>query len=145
MAVDKFFTLTNSNASLSRKFQVLQSGYKPILEKSQTIDKTLDGNLDISMGGLYLRYEFLVRVRESETREGYGDVEDLKTFYFYNSPNGVPSNIITMTMNNGEEFDVCMIGSFSEQYLGVMIEGVNAWALVQCVFQCLSATPNVVS
>ena len=96
------------------------------------------------MGGLYLRYEFLVRVRESETREGYGDVEDLKTFYFYNSPNGVPSNVITMTMNNGEEFDVCMIGSFSEQYLGVMIEGVNAWALVQCVFQCLSATPNVV-
>ena len=67
MAVDKFFTLTNSNASLSEKFQVLQSGYKPILEKSQTIDKTLDGNLDISMGGLYLRYEFLVRVRESET------------------------------------------------------------------------------
>jgi len=139
MAVDKFFTLTNSNTSLSKKFQVLQSGYKPILEKSQTIDKTLDGNLDVSMGGLYQRYEFLVRVREEETRSNYGNIEDLKTFYSYNSPNEIPSNVITMITNTGEEVSVYMTGQFSEQFLGVMIEGENSWALVQCVFQCLSA------
>jgi hypothetical protein len=142
---EKYFVLSTSTGSLTKRFQILQSGYKNILEKTQTVDKTLDGNLDISMGGLYLRFEYLVRVREQEDRPDYGDIADLKTFFSLNNPNGTPSNVITMTTNFGEEYNVVMLGSYSEQYLGVMITGPYSWALVQCYFQSLSATPNVVS
>ena len=129
----------------SKRFQVLQSGYKPILEKSQTVEKTLDGGVDIAIGGLYRRDEYLVRVREEETRENYGDIEDLRTFFMYNNPNGTPSNVLTLLSHCELVYNVVMIGSFSEQYLGVMIEGQSAWALVQCVFQFLSITPLEVS
>jgi hypothetical protein len=145
MAVNEYFTLTNSTGSLSKHFQVLLSGYRPVLEKSQTVEKTLDGNIDVSMGGLYRRDEYLVRVRQQETRDGYGDLEDLRTFFSYNNPNGTPSNVLTLVTHNGEVFNVYMLGSFSEQLLGVMVEGVSAWYLVQCVFQFASVTPLEVS
>jgi hypothetical protein len=145
MTVRDYFSLTNSDNSLSKQFQVLLSGYKPNLEKSQTIDKTLDGNLDISMGGLYRRDEYLVRVRQNEPRNGYGDLEDLRTFFSLNNPNGTPSNVITLVSHCELVYNVVMIGSFSEQLLGVMVEGQSAWSLVQCVFQFLSATPLEIS
>jgi hypothetical protein len=145
MAVNDYFTLTDSSGSLSKHFQVLLSGYKPNLEKSQTIDKTLDGALDISMGGLYRRDEYLVRVRQEETRDGYGDLEDLRTFFSLNNPNGTPSNVITLVSHCELVYNVVMIGSFSEQLLGVMVEGQSAWSLVQCVFQFLSVTPLEIS
>lgn len=145
MAVTDYFSLTTSDGNLSKQFQVLLSGYKPNLEKSQTVDKTIDGGLDISMGGLYRRDEYLVRVRQEETREGYGDLEDLRTFFSLNNPNGTPSNVITLVSHSGDAYNVVMLGSFSEQLLGVMVEGQSAWSLVQCVFQFLSVTPLEIS
>ena len=142
MAVEKYFTLTNSNGSLSKKFQVVLSGHKITLDKSQTVDKTLDGGLDISLGGLYERYEYLVRVRHEEERSGYGTLADLKTFFSYNNPNGTPSNVLTLTTHIGQEYYVFMVGSFSEQLLGVMVEGVNAWSLVQCTFMINAAVSS---
>ena len=142
MAVDKYFTLTNSSVSLSKKFQVVLSGHKITLEKSQTIDKTLEGGLDVSMGGLYERYEYLVRVRHEEERAGYGTLADLKTFFSYNNPNGSPSNVLTLVTHIGQEYSVFMVGSFSEQLLGVMVEGVNAWSLVQCTFMINAAVSS---
>jgi hypothetical protein len=145
MAFNEYFTLTTSDIGLSKHFQVLLSGYKPNLEKSQTVDKTVDGNLDISMGGLYRRNEYLVRVRQNETREGYGDLEDLRTFFSLNNPNGTPSNVITLVTHTEQVYNVVMLGSFSEQLLGVMVEGVSAWSLVLCVFQFLSVVPLEIS
>ena len=145
MTVNEYFTLTTSDIGLSKHFQVLLSGYKPNLEKSQTVDRTVDGALDISVGGLYRRDEYLVRVRQDETREGYGDLEDLRTFFSLNNPNGTPSNVITLVTHTEQVYNVVMLGSFSEQLLGVMVEGPSAWSLVQCIFQFLSVTPLEVS
>ena len=112
MATNDYFTLTTSDGSFSRRFQVLLSGYRPILEKSQSIDKTLDGSLDIAVGGLYKRDEYLVRVRQEENRENFGNLEDLRTFFSFNNPNGTPSNVLTMVSHCEQVYNVVMLGSF---------------------------------
>lgn len=129
-----YFTLTNSDSSLSKKFRAVAPTYKPIREKTNTINKTLDSGLDVSMGGIYRRHEYLVRVREQEYDDDYGTLADLITFYEYINPNGSPSNVITMTTHLGEVWSVYMVGNFEEAAVGCMIEGTEAIYLIQCAF-----------
>ena len=137
MTTTSYFTLTNSNDSLEKRFKVIQSGYAPIAEKSQTIRKTLDGNLDVSVGAIYDRHEYVIKVTEAVADSDYGTLDDLETFYRYNNPNGVPSNIVTLTDHYGGIHDVVMSGTFSPQPLGVLLEGNEAYYVVQCVFNFL--------
>ena len=140
MTTEKYFVLTNSNNTLSKRFRVLFEGYVPIIEKSQTIDKTLDGGLDVSMGGLYETHEYLVRVRYEETDSNYGTMDELKTFFSYNNPNGTPSNVLILTTHFGVNYNVMMVGNFAEKLLGVMIDGIYSFYVIQCTFLFIGPT-----
>jgi len=140
MTTEKYFVLTNSNTTLSKRFRVLFEGYVPTIEKSQTIDKTLDGGLDVSMGGLYETHEYLVRVRYEETDSNYGTMDELKTFFSYNNPNGTPSNVLILTTHFGVNYNVMMVGNFAEKLLGVMIDGIYSFYVVQCTFLFIGPT-----
>jgi len=140
MTTEKYFILTNSNNTLSKRFRVLFEGYVPIIEKSQTIDKTLDGGLDVSMGGLYETHEYLVRVRYEETDSNYGTMDELKTFFSYNNPNGTPSNVLILTTHFGVNYNVMMVGNFAEKLLGVMIDGIYSFYVIQCTFLFIGPT-----
>jgi len=140
MTTEKYFVLTNSNNTLSKRFRVLFEGYVPIIEKSQTIDKTLDGGLDVSMGGLYETHEYLVRVRYEETDSNYGTMDELKTFFSYNNPNGTPSNVLILTTHLGVNYNVMMVGNFAEKLLGVMIDGIYSFYVIQCTFLFIGPT-----
>ena len=140
MTTNKYFVLTNSNTTLSKRFRVLFEGYNPTIEKSQTIDKTLDGGLDVSMGGLYETHEYLVRVRYEEIDNNYGTMEELKTFFSYNNPNGTPSNVLTLTTHFGDDYDVMMVGNFAEKVLGIMVDGIYSFYVIQCTFLFIGLT-----
>ena len=140
MTTEKYFILTNSNTTLSKRFRVLFEGYVPTIEKSQTIDKTLDGGLDVSMGGLYETHEYLVRVRYEETVSNYGTMDELKTFFSYNNPNGTPSNVLILTTHFGVNYNVMMVGNFAEKLLGVMIDGIYSFYVIQCTFLFIGPT-----
>jgi len=140
MTTEKYFILTNSNTTLSKRFRVLFEGYVPTIEKSQTIDKTLDGGLDVSMGGLYETHEYLVRVRYEETDSNYGTMDELKTFFSYNNPNGTPSNVLILTTHLGVNYNVMMVGNFAEKLLGVMIDGIYSFYVIQCTFLFIGPT-----
>jgi len=140
MTTEKYFVLTNSNTTLSKRFRVLFEGYVPTIEKSQTIDKTLDGGLDVSMGGLYETHEYLVRVRYEETDSNYGTMDELKTFFSYNNPNGTPSNVLILTTHLGVNYNVMMVGNFAEKLLGVMIDGIYSFYVIQCTFLFIGPT-----
>jgi len=140
MTTEKYFVLTNSNTTLSKRFRVLFEGYVPTIEKSQTIDKTLDGGLDVSMGGLYETHEYLVRVRYEETDSNYGTMDELKTFFSYNNPNGTPSNVLILTTHFGVNYNVMMVGNFAEKLLGVMIDGIYSFYVIQCTFLFIGPT-----
>jgi len=140
MTTEKYFVLTNSNTTLSKRFRVLFEGYVPTIEKSQTIDKTLDGGLDVSMGGLHETHEYLVRVRYEETDSNYGTMDELKTFFSYNNPNGTPSNVLILTTHFGVNYNVMMVGNFAEKLLGVMIDGIYSFYVIQCTFLFIGPT-----
>ena len=142
MAHYKYFTLTNSNNSFSKRFRVILTSYQAVIEKSQNINKTLDGNLDVSMGGLYKRHSYLIRVRQLEEEGDYGSLGDLETFFSYVNPNGTPSNILTLTDHYGIDYNVYYIGDFSQSIMGVAIEGTDAWFTVQAIFQFIGLTPE---
>jgi hypothetical protein len=135
-----YFILKNSDGTREKRFRVVQGGYSDIFEKVQQVNKTIDGNLDVSIGSIQQRYMFSVRVRHTEVQSiepgipEWGNLGDLKYFYMLNNPAGTPSNEITFTNHAGDQTTVIMAGDFNTQTQGVLLEGPNAWFLVNCVF-----------
>jgi hypothetical protein len=142
MTTYSYFILRTSDEGIEKRFRVVLSGYANVLEKAQNIGRTIDGQLDISVGSVQQKYMFMVRVRETETEESHGTTADLEMFYRLNNPNGTPSNLITFTNHLGQESIVVMIGDFNSQLQGVMIEGDTAWSIVNCIFQVVSLVPG---
>lgn len=132
-----FFILKNSDSSVEKKFRVIFSGYNRILEKNQSINTTIDGELDVSVGSVKERFIFVVRVRHEEPVSGYGTMADLEYFYRLNNPNGTPSNVITFTNHYGVSFNVIMNGELSQQAQGIQIIGDTAWFLFNSSFMKL--------
>lgn len=134
MTVEKYFILSD-DIGTSKKFGVLMNMYEPSLEKIQNIQTTLEGGLDSSMGGIYEAHIYTLRIRETEDRADYGDKADLEYFFRLNNPNGTPSNRLILTDHFGIEHHAYYIGNLVPQYAGIMIEGLNAWMLIKCVFK----------
>lgn len=138
---NKYFTLTNSNMTLSRKFRVLHSSFDPIKEKSQTVRKTLNGQYDISVGGIFERHEYVIRVHatDPEAADGFGNKAELDTFFSYNNPNPVsgPSDKLFFEDHFGVDWLVKVAGDFAPKLLGVSTTGVNAVYHVKVVFLML--------
>jgi len=130
-----YILMTNSNSSLSKKFYVVPEGFNEMLKKKYTAAETIDGGLDVTVGQVYDRRYYTVRVRQAEDEEGFGDLEDLKTFYSYNDPNGTPSNLITFRDHyygvDTSEMYIWLLGDFSKSIIGNAVIGGNAYALVK--------------
>jgi len=143
MATNPYFTLEDSAASVTRRFRVLANGFSNILDKAQSIERTIDGDLDISVGSVKEKFSFTVRVRYEEPADGdpylddWGTLADLKYFYSLNNPNGSPSNEITFTDHYETQKTVIMAGDFNSQAQGIMIDGITAWFLVNCTFMVI--------
>lgn len=134
MASFGYFILENSDETLTKKFRVIYSGYKRNVQKAGTIENTLDGELDITMGSIKERHSYIVRVRENEPETGFGSKADLETFFRLNNPNATPSYVLKFTDHYGADHNAVMWGDFTEQTLGIMIEGQTAWFYVDCLF-----------
>ena len=135
MATYNYIVLQNSDASLTKRFRVIFQGYKRIKSKPKDFDKTIGGKIDYAVGTVFQQWQFVIKVRETESEANFGDKDDLETFFDYNNPQGTPSNVITMTDHYGVNHNVLMLGDFSEQPLSVSIEGTTAWFHVVCIFQ----------
>lgn len=131
MPTFNYFILTNHDNTLSKRFRVVYTGYKRVLKKNGTITDTIDGGTDISIGSIKERHSYIVRVRDDETEDNYGDKADLETFFRYNNP---ANSAITLTDHYGQTHSVVMWGEFGEQTMGIMIEGETAWFTVETLF-----------
>lgn len=132
-----YFTLTASDDSISKNFGVVLDGYTPSENKTGTITTTIDGQLDVAVGNIYVRHSYLVKVRQAETRDGYGTLDDLRYFYRLNKPNAEPSNIIGLVDHFEESHLVIMNGEFTPKPLSVLMEGEDSYWLVPCIFNFL--------
>jgi hypothetical protein len=138
-----YFTLASSDNSKRKRFRVMANGYSHILDKKQSIDTTIDGQVDVSSGSVQQRYVFVVRARYEEPSDGdiytddWGTIDDLRWFYSLNQPNAVPNNRILFTNHYGWSETVIMAGDFNSQVQGIMIDGQTAWFVVNCIFMVL--------
>jgi hypothetical protein len=137
---NSYFTLkTSSIGDTGKKFSVLQSGYSPMIYRTANVQPTIDGKIDVTMGAVFEKHEYVVKVRQTEDRSDYGSLSDLQTLYRLNNPNATPSNVLKLTDHFGSDHNVVMMGEFTAQFVGTMIEGETAWAMVKCLFQFIPA------
>jgi hypothetical protein len=137
MTTYSYIVITDSTASKSKRFRVIQGGYKPTLDKRQTIEETVNGGLDIATGAIYGGAQYTFRLTETENDGNYGSKSDLEYFYQLNNPNGTPSNILTVTDHFGVNHSGVFDGSLSPEPVTTIIEGTEAWFIVSVQFRFL--------
>jgi len=136
---NKWITLTDSINSRTKRFICVFPGYFPRKERKDTIDTTLDGELDISRGGVYKTFSYALRVKLEETDNDYGTQADLEYFYDLNNPNGSPSDILTLTDHYGNIWEVAMVGTYSPQAQTIYLDGPYAFAIIPIELKVISA------
>jgi len=122
---NNYCTITNSDASLSKRFKAVQM--RPVFEKTFNSEKVSGGGLDITVGGVYKSWQLVFRVRyehSDEYPEEYGLYDDLVTMYGYNNPNGTPSNALTLVDWWGNTHSPCyLVGRMVPEPLTTIIDG----------------------
>jgi len=122
--VAAYIILTNSNASLSKHFRVLSSGYQPVREKLGARRITVTGKVDNQVGPVTRRWRYKLKVYATDPDGGsYGTLANLKTFFGYTDPGGTPTNVITLTDVDEVEHDIYLIGMLSEKNITPVLTG----------------------
>lgn len=127
--------LWSSGSEIGGKFAVIRDGYQTVVRKKSNIEETMEGGLDVQMGGVHKLYAYIIRVRHTELETGYGTYDTLRQLYELNNPLGTPSNVIWHTDHHGTVEQVYMVGDFQGSLLGCQIEGTTAWWDVQVMLR----------
>jgi hypothetical protein len=135
---DKYIILQDSNMTKTKRFICVFPGYNPFKERKDTIESTVDGELDIQRGAIYKTFSYNFRVRIEEDDANYGDQADLEYFYDLNEPNGSPSDKITLTDHYGGQWIVVMTGNYDPQVQTVYLDGPYAWALIPVTLRVIN-------
>jgi hypothetical protein len=139
MATNKYITISDyvpssGSPAYSKRFPVVQGGYKPIKDKKINFQETIRGGLDVGVGSIYETYQYVIRVRaEEESPFELGTLSDLDYFYSLNNPaptSGSPSNIIVLTDHYGLPHYGYFDGQFVPEPVTTIIEGIYAWFMV---------------
>jgi hypothetical protein len=138
MTTNSYITLTDSAASRSKRFGVISDGFIPVKDKTTTLNRAVNGGIDIAVGGIYEEHKMQILVSASVADSNYGTLGDLEYFYTLNNPNGSPSNLITMIDHFGTSHTVYFIGQFQRQTLSAVIEGNSSYFIVAVDFQVVS-------
>jgi hypothetical protein len=129
MATNRYIILANSNASVSKRFKTIQMS--PVLERSDEIQRTINGTLDKSAGVITALHQYIIRCPAESADSQYGTYADLKALFLLNNPNGTPSDVITLTDHDGSTHSCLFLGSISPEMLTTMLDGPNAHFFVK--------------
>jgi hypothetical protein len=128
-----YIILANYDNSLVKRFRVLQSGYQPVIRKTNVIRETVTGKIDNQVGPILLRWEFVIRAYAVDPTDqtqtdpdtsGYGTLAHLKSLFSGN--NTPPNNQLTFTDFDGTSYTVYLVGELSERPLSPFLDGACA-------------------
>jgi hypothetical protein len=125
-----YIVIADSIPTRSKRFRVIQGGWKEVLNKRQTINETIDGGLDICLGTIYKIEQYVFRLAETEANTDYGTKADLEYFFKLNNPVpsvGQPSNLLTIIDNYETTMHGFMVGNLVPDPLTTIISGEYAW------------------
>jgi hypothetical protein len=127
-----YMELKASDASVLKRFRVLAQGYDDgTSRKAESLDRTIGGGVDHSVGAVYVDWNPVIRVRHTEVDSNYGTLAELLWFYELDDPSGTPSNDIIFLDHHDVEHTVHLVGDFQKSLMGVRTEGTEAWSLVK--------------
>lgn len=124
-----------AGSTLGGKFAIVRDGHNEIIRKKSTVEETMDGGIDVQVGGVHKMFQHIIRVRHTEPESGYGTFDELRQLYELNNPKGTPSNLLWYTDNVGSVMQIYMVGDFQGALLGCQIEGETAWWDVQVMMR----------
>ena len=133
MATNKYIVLESSSGSLVKWFRAID--LKVPEQRTDNLRFALDGTPDKASGPILRQFIYVLRVPEDHQESDYGDMADLRTLWRLTNPNAVPSDVITLTDHYNSKFDCFFTGSMEPTPLTTMLEGVNAWHIVQISLQ----------
>ena len=136
MATNKYIILSSSNGSVHERFKAID--IKVPEQRTDSMRYAVDGTPDKAAGPILRQFVYVLRVPEDEQGNDYGCMADLKTLWRLTNPNAVPSDVIILTDHYGEKFNCFFTGSMEPTPLTTMLEGPNAWMIVQISLQYIS-------
>jgi len=125
-----YITLADSTGTTVCNFRVIHEGYTDgELEKAGSVEPTIGGGVDVSMGAVRKKWEPIIKVYGTNStvdEAGYGTRTALEWFFNLNNPNGTPSNVISMTDHHGSTHSIFLIDTLQANLLTTLVEGSGA-------------------
>lgn len=134
-----YITLSNSNASLTKRFKA--TALKTPWRRTDQVTIALDGTPDKAAGIILYPRQYVLRVPYVSADSNYGTLADLKTLFELNDPNATPSDVITLTDHFGVSIDVIFVGEADPQPVSTIIDGNSAFYMVPISLMEITTTP----
>lgn len=134
-----YITLANSTATLTKRFTAIGMGIS--WPRRQSRENQSSGALSLVTGRHNLSFSYSLLVPESVSDANYGTMDDLKTFHKLNNPSGSVTDELTLTTNDGTEYQVRFLGEPKLSPKTPFLTGNNAYYAVAIeLFDCTVPT-----
>jgi hypothetical protein len=131
--------VSDPNTPQGHNFRVVMGGLQPVAKKAQTLDTTIEGELDMSIGSIRDSIRYQLYVVESDP-EGYGNLSDLRTLFNLNEPNETITNLITLVDHGGTTIAGYLVGDHMPAPQTTILTGTGAIYLVPIEFMAKAKT-----
>ena len=127
MDTNEYITLATSGSEVVKKYYAILNGYTESFKKAQTIENNVEGDPLITNGGIVALFSYVLKLSETMVDTSFGTKEDLKAMYRLNNPNGVPSDVFTLTDHYGVPHLVKFTNDLDLNPLTVILVGEDSY------------------
>jgi hypothetical protein len=124
------YVILQDSSGSGGQFAVVQGGYRPVVERGSTFNKTVQGTADIAQGPNYEKHEYMIRCRDSEDRPEYGTIHELERLWRLNNPIGAVTDRITLVDHFGVSHTAVFVGEFPRPAISTVLDGSGGWYFV---------------
>jgi len=128
---NSYITVVESTGGYTCKFKAVKM--VPVIETTRNVEKTASGSYDITYGGVYESFDYVLRVPYTVSDTSYGWYDRLKTILKRNNPNANPTPFFSMTDHWGIWHTNCKVinAQVALQPICTIIDGNNTWYMVE--------------
>lgn len=129
MTTYNYIILEDSEAGGSKKFKTI--AFTPGRQRTDSFQITMGGGLDKAAGVILKRFMYTLKLPDSVLDPDFGTYDDFIYLYDLNNPAGAPNDVITLVDHYGISHSVKFDNNLSPDPLTTMLEGPNAYFIVQ--------------
>lgn len=127
MATNEYITLCTSGSEINKKYYAILNGYTERHKRAQTIETNIEGVPLITNGGIYIAFDYVLKLSHTMLDTSFGTKDDLINLFDLNNPNASPSDVITLIDHYSVSHLVKFVGDLELNPLTVVIEGEDSY------------------